>query len=205
MPFILFMLLLAGPAIAGDGDETVFLAEHVERHFDHKDAMVDLEFVHGNAQRKFVAKFSTVMPDHYDLEAALRLTYARPVNDGFDWHVGFIAESFGTEYVAGLTAGINGETRFGLEAEIFVALNEDDEFLTYGDLKRDFALTEKLIIKPVVGFLAGHGDDAIFAEARLRYQMSDNFAPYVGILWEEVYGEADISDSSALLGITFSF
>ena len=200
-----FALLLASSALAAEHDSTVFVVEHFERHMNHDDARIDLELARGNDERSFVAKFSSVLLDQHDLTAELRLTYSQPLNESFDWHAGVIAAWNGSDNLNGLALGVNGNGIYAIETEVFVSLDENGEFFAFGDLKRDFGLSEKWIAKPTIGFLVGHGADAIFAEARLRYQASDDFAPYIGVLWEKVYDDVDEYDSSVLVGITLSF
>lgn len=93
-----------------------------------------------------------------------------------------------------------------------------------GELEYDFLLTQRLILQPRMEFNAsaddvpelglGSGLNNTEAGLRLRYDIKREFAPYLGVRWERLYGDTkDIAEgegepssvTSLVLGVRIWF
>lgn len=99
---------------------------------------------------------------------------------------------------AHLVLGLQGTTPHWIEIEAAAFLSDEGDLTARVEAEYDLRITQQLILQPLVELeLAaqdvpelGLGSGLVSAEAglRLRYEIVPEFAPYVGVEWEQAYG-----------------
>lgn len=120
--------------------------------------------------------------------------------------------------------GVQGMPLFGLETEATAFLGEGGQTALRLEADYDILLTQRWVLQPTVEVnLHGRDDEArgvgsglsdANAGLRLRYEISRQFAPYVGVVWSRAYGntadllradDEDVSETRLVAGIRFWF
>ncbi|MBL4721673.1 MAG: copper resistance protein B [Alphaproteobacteria bacterium] len=153
-----------------------------------------------------------------------QILYQRLISKFFDAQVGIRHDfrpgptrTYGVFGVQGLAP-----QWFEVDANAFVSERGDISFRL--EVEYDLLLTQRLILQPVIEVEAalsqdeaiGQGDGLRSLEMglRLRYEVTREFAPYIGVNWEKSFGDsADFkreegegtASSSVVLGVTFWF
>ncbi len=125
--------------------------------------------------------YSRAVTPYFDLQTGLRQTY-RPEGDRTDLVLA----------VQGLAPYL-----FEVSAEAFVS--NEAEITARAEAEYDVRLTQRLILQPraeltlsaddIPEFEIASGFTDVELGARLRYQIRRNFAPYVGVEWEDALGD----------------
>jgi copper resistance protein B len=78
-------------------------------------------------------------------------------------------------------------------------ISEDGDVSLRGELEYDLLLTQRLILQPSLELNAsasdvpehgvGSGFGSTEAGIRLRYEIRRELAPYIGVRWEQLYGD----------------
>jgi len=120
--------------------------------------------------------------------------------------------------------GVQGMPLFGLETEATAFIGEGGQSALRLEAEYDILLTQRWVLQPTAELnLHGRNDEARgvgagFSDAslglRLRYEISRQFAPYIGVTWNRAYGNTadllraegeDVSDTRLVAGIRFWF
>lgn len=120
--------------------------------------------------------------------------------------------------------GVQGMPLYGLETEATAFIGEGGQTALRVEAEYDMLLTQRWVLQPTAEInLHGRDDErrgvgAGFSDAsiglRLRYEISRQFAPYVGVNWTRAYGNSadmlrsedeDTSDARLVAGIRFWF
>nr|WP_313027314.1 copper resistance protein B [Pseudomonas lopnurensis] len=120
--------------------------------------------------------------------------------------------------------GVQGMPLYGLETEITAFLGEGGQSALRVEADYDILLTQRWVLQPTAELnLHGRNDEARGAGAglseanlglRLRYEISRQFAPYVGVSWSRAYGNSadllradgeDTRETRLVAGIRFWF
>ncbi len=140
----------------------------------------------------------------YD-DAELQFLYSHAITRYFDLQAGLrqdpapSVKSYGALALHGFAPD-----RFELDASVF--FGEDGLTLGYFEAEYEIFLTEKLVLQPRIQLnlrsrsdpAAGQGSGLTMGEAglRLRYQISRQIAPYIGVSWQKDFGQtADFARS----------
>jgi copper resistance protein B len=91
--------------------------------------------------------------------------------------------------------GIDALAPYWFELEGMVFVSDGGKLSARGEATYDLRLTQRAVLQPRVELnLADRGeaaeDGSLEAGLRLRYEIKREFAPYVGVSWERVWGEA---------------
>jgi copper resistance protein B len=116
--------------------------------------------------------------------------------------------------------GVMGLAPYQFEVEATLYIGEFGQTAARLETETDILLTNRLILQPVVELnLYGKNDEdrgigsglsQVEAGLRLRYEIWREFAPYIGVNWEKVYGETEdfaraagghAEDSEIVLGL----
>ena len=179
-------------------------------------------WVGGDYQRLWIKTEGEVEVADGAGEAELQLLYGRLIAPFWDFQAGLrYDQTFGPDGAPGrafAVIGIQGLApyQFEVEASLFVS-HEGDVSARFGaDYK--LLLTQRLILQPdleinvaaqqVEEFGVGSGLNDIELGLRLRYEVSRQFAPYVGISWTRKFGqtaefareEGESTDNLAIVG-----
>jgi copper resistance protein B len=156
--------------------------------------------------------------------AEWQLRYQRPLTDFFDAHVGLRHDARPRPDRTYLVAGIGGLAPQWLEVEASLFLSDEGKASTRLEAEYDLLLTQRLALQ-LDGELnlafardlaigQGSGLNGVELGLRLRYEVTREIAPYVGVVWERAYGETsdlaaaagdDREITAAVVGITLSF
>ncbi|MEM9255910.1 MAG: copper resistance protein B [Pseudomonadota bacterium] len=157
---------------------------------------------HGTETAELELYYSRAIAPFWDLQAGLRRDF-RP-RPGQDW----------------LALGVKGLAPYFFEMDAVLYAADGDDFGVDVSIEYELLFTQRLILSPEVEVTAfsfhdrarGQGDGLSTLEAglRLRYEVRREFAPYVGIHWEKLYGGTadyaqeegeDDSDVTLVVGI----
>jgi copper resistance protein B len=95
--------------------------------------------------------------------------------------------------------GIQGLAPYWFESDTAFFVSEDGDWSFRGEFEYELLLTQRLILQPRLEFNLsandvpeyglGQGLNDTEMGLRLRYEFKREFAPYLGVRWEQLYGE----------------
>ena len=95
--------------------------------------------------------------------------------------------------------GLQGLAPYWLETDLAAFVSEDGDASLRGEFEYELLLTQKLILQPraeinvavqdVPAYGIGSGLNNTEMGLRLRYEFMREFAPYIGVRWEQTYGD----------------
>jgi copper resistance protein B len=143
------------------------------------------ELEHGEVQ----ALWGHAISPFLDLQAGLRYDFARDPQR------------------AHLVLGIQGLAPNWIEVDAAAFLSDEGELTARIEAEYDLRITQRLILQPQVEFELsaqdipelgiGAGLSTTEAGLRLRYEIEPEFAPYVGVEWQQAYGQtADFREAA---------
>ena len=161
-------------------------------------------------------------------EAEVQALYGRLIAPFWDLQVGLRYDQFsgaGFDRSRGFAViGLQGLARYRFELEPALFISQDGDVSARLTATYDLLLTQRLILQPrfdfdaavqsVEKFGVGEGINSIGLGLRLRYEITREFAPYIGVQWRQEFGEtADISrrgggradDIAVVFGMRFWF
>lgn len=151
----------------------IWLYTEGTKPYDGKLEDIDLQVLYG----RLVAPF-------WDLQVGMR--YARPLS-------GARSRPYAVVGVQGLAP-----YRFGVQAAAF--LSERGDLSSRAEIEYELLLTQRWILQPRLAtnialqedreLGVGRGVNDIELGLRLRYEITREFAPYVGVSWQNRYGDA---------------
>jgi copper resistance protein B len=108
---------------------------------------------------------------------------------------------------AHLVLGVQGLAPYWIEIEAAAFLSDEGELTARIEAEHDLRITQRLILQPLVEIELsaqdipelgiGAGLSTTEAGLRLRYEIAPEFAPYVGVEWEQAYGRtADFREAA---------
>ncbi|MCA1971201.1 MAG: copper resistance protein B [Caenispirillum sp.] len=141
----------------------------------------------------------------YDLDAdafekvETQLLYLRPISDFFDLQVGLRHDFEPDPSRSYAVLGVNGLAPHWLEVDANLFLSEKGDASARLDVEYDILITQRLILQPAVELNVALSDDeeaGVFSGVtdmetglRLRYEVSREVAPYIGVNYEQTFGE----------------
>ena len=156
------------------------------------------------------ALYSRLIAPFWDFQAGLR--YDQFSGAGFDRSRGFAV------------IGLQGLARYRFELEPALFISQDGDVSARLTATYDLLLTQRLILQPRLDFDAavqsakkfgvGEGVNSVGLGLRLRYEITREFAPYVGVQWLRRFGETadlsrrgggDVQDIALVLGVRLWF
>lgn len=223
--FLGSLVLMAITANAvGEETQHVAMAERFEYRESSEDLLWDLQGWHGGDYNKFWWKTEGDFADGSIEEGEFQLLYSRAWTAWFDWQAGYRYAEVNDQQVHSAVLGIQGFARYRFETDIGVFFTEDGDVLARAEFERDILFSQKLILQPRAEFnLAlddipelgiGSGLYDVAIEARLRYEFTRKFAPYLGVSWQASFGNTadflratggDDQDTTIVAGLRFWF
>jgi copper resistance protein B len=129
----------------------------------------------------------------------LRALWRHAVDPYFNLEAGVRHDFYPSPQRTYATIGIDGLAPYWFDVEGQLLLSDKGDFHARIEGSYDLRLTNRLILQPAVELDAafqdvpelgiGAGFERIETGARLRYQVTRQFAPYVGVHWERKLGE----------------
>ncbi|MCX7362638.1 MAG: copper resistance protein B [Alphaproteobacteria bacterium] len=128
-----------------------------------------------------------------------RFYYSRLISDFWDAKLGIQATVFGHGLSrTGFVAGFEGLAPFGFHVDAVAGVNQTGIATLKLDIDYDILLSQKLIATPFVEAMVASGDDRAIdlgsglsrfeIGARLRYEFAKEFAPFIGVSFEQFTG-----------------
>lgn len=134
--------------------------------------------------------------------AEVQALWSHMVSDYFDVHAGVRGETSPTPERASLVLGIEGLAPYWIETKAHMFVGTHGAVSLRLEAETDLALTTKLILQPSLELNATSQDDRqrnlysgltnLEGGLRLRYEVTPNIAPYVGVSWERALGESNL-------------
>ncbi len=203
-----FILGIPSIVWAAETDAEIFTAIDIEvleyRVQEGKDLAVwEGEFRAGDDDNKVVLRSEgeyIVNDDHVE-SAEFQLLYRRLISDFYDLQAGarFDLEPNPTRAYAVL--GITGLAPQWIELEANLFLNDNGDLSARVEADTDFLLTQRLILQPKAEINFAFSDDeptgigtgftTLETGLRLRYEVSREVAPYIGVNWERKLGNTE--------------
>tara|TARA_R110000744_G_scaffold64810_3_gene133336 strand:+ start:18083 stop:18868 length:786 start_codon:yes stop_codon:yes gene_type:complete len=156
--------------------------------------------------------------------AQLQALYSRAISPNFDLQLGVrhdIEPGPSTSYGV---VGLQGLAPYWFEVDAAVFLSDAGDVTARMEAEYELLITQRLVLQPraelhfAAGEIAGHDLGSGLTETefglRLRYEITREFAPYIGIEWHDLQGDtADLarlrgeaaSDRVIAVGIRFWF
>jgi copper resistance protein B len=153
-----------------------------------------------------------------------QLLYSRAIDSNWDLQLGFRHDSIPSPDRDWAVIGFNGVAPYWFEVDTALFIGEDDRTSLRFETEYEFMLTQRWVLAPEIeinwfgeddeelGIASGFTD--VEAGIRLRYEITRELAPYIGINYEKLLGDtADIaedtdeetSDTQLVLGLRFWF
>ena len=132
-------------------------------------------------------------------DAELQVLYSRLFAPFWDWQVGARHDFRPEPNRTHLVVGIQGLAPYEFEIDSALFLSNKGDVTARFEAEYELKLTQRLILQPRFELNAaasdiddigvGSGINGSELGLRLRYEFKREFAPYVGISWEQLYGE----------------
>ena len=217
-----------GPRQLKLADEHAFLSvlgDRLEYSEDSGDTTFDLLARYGTTYDSLVVKAEGDTKGSQLEESQTDLLWSHAISVFFDTQLGVRLD----QYKEGsdrqwLAAGIQGLAPYWFELDATAYLGDDGRTALTFEAEYELLLTQKLVLQPRAelnlygkddpsnGLGSGLSDLSI--GLRLRYEISRQFAPYVGVEWSDAYGGTadyrqaagqDINDTQLVAGLRFLF
>lgn len=156
--------------------------------------------------------------------AELEIAYSRLFRPYWDWQVGIRHDFQPSPEQTHFMVGLQGVVPYEFETQAMLYASEDGDVSARVEFEYDLNLTQRLILQSRMEVNAafsdveelgiGSGLNSSELGVRLRYEFRREFAPYIGVEWEKLYGETkdfansegeDDSVVSLVAGIRFWF
>jgi len=136
--------------------------------------------------------------------AELQALFSRRFAPFWDWQVGVRHDFEPGPARSHLVLGLQGVAPYEFEWDSALFVSDEGDVTARIESEYDLRITQRLIVQPrlelnVAGadipeLGIGSGINSTELGVRLRYQFKREFAPYIGVSWEKLYGDtADLS------------
>lgn len=174
----------------------------------------------GHDLNKLVLKSEVEQEEKHTEQGDVELLYSRAVAPYWDFQLGWKHDFQPTPERDWLAIGFQGLAPYFFEVDSTLYLNDSGDSSLSFAAEYELLFTQRLILSPEIELVAngyndyatgaGSGLSSLEAGLRLRYEFRREFAPYIGIHWEKLYGNTsdfarlageDKDDLSLVLGI----
>jgi len=230
LPFLLACLsLVAGAANAAGGDDPLLFMLKADR-LELRDAdegtvtAWKAHFWAGKDLNKLWIKTEGERVDGDTESAQFQLLYSRAIDPNWDLQLGLRHDSRPEPTRDWIAIGFYGVAPYFFEVDSAVFVNDDGQVNLRIDVEYELMLTQRWVLAPEleVNWFSKDDDDLdigsgfadIEAGLRLRYEITRQIAPYIGVHYERLLGDTrdiarnegeDTGDTQAVAGIRFWF
>tara|TARA_R110001592_G_scaffold306512_2_gene579503 strand:+ start:229 stop:1128 length:900 start_codon:yes stop_codon:yes gene_type:complete len=201
---------IAGPKQLKLADEMLFWGGAVDR-FEYSNNEGDYEWVYdsqfwvGSDYEKLLVNFEGEVSDSGKLdESSSELLWSSAFTSFWNTELGLRYDTSEYDSQTWLAAGVSGLAPYWFEIDAMFYLTKGGQSELQISAEYDLLLTQRLILQPSFELSAfakddleqgqGKGVSDVELGARLRYEISRQFAPYIGVEWVKLFGtSADIS------------
>ena len=212
----------------GSQISALFLGERLEYHSNDGDPLVVWEaqaWVGGDIQKlwfKTEGEYET--DDGRFEEAEFQALYSRAVSSFWDLQAGVRYDIEPDPSRTYLVVGAQGLAPYWFELDGQLFLSDQGNLSARFEAEYEFRLAQRLLLQPRIELNGAFSDDEEIGVGsglstaeiglRLRYEITREFAPYVGVSWNRAYGKTadfiraegeDSSQFSWVAGIRFWF
>lgn len=225
--FILALLasLVSANVFAAGADDPivtkVMIDQFEKRYMDDEEPIIlEGEISIGKDLNKFILKFDIEQVDGVTHEREIQALYSRAVDPYWDFQVGVRQDQKVEPKKEWLVLGFEGVAPYWYEMDTALFIGEEGQMNLSIMAEYEWMLTQQWVLSPELEVNFYRKDDA--AEGigsglsdsqlglRLRYEVTREFAPYIGINWTKKYGQTadfardegeDVSDTHFVAGI----
>ena len=132
-------------------------------------------------------------------EAEIQALWSHAIGPWFDLQTGVRYDARSGSDRAHLVLGVQGLAPYWLETEAAVFLSTKGDITARAEAEHDVRVTQTVILQPraelnfslqdVPELALGSGLTNVALGARLRYQVTPTFAPYVGVEYDRAFGD----------------
>lgn len=140
--------------------------------------------------------------------AELQLLFSRRFSPFWDWQLGLRHDFDPDPERTHLVIGLQGVVPYEFEWDSALFVSDEGDVTARVEAEYDLRITQRLIVQPRLEINAsaddvpelglGSGLNSTELGVRLRYEFKREFAPYIGVSWEKLYG--DTADLARLQG-----
>jgi len=195
------------PSPVADEDLHLFLLSEILEYRlkkgDDEAAWDVFGWVGGDYNRLWVKSEGTASTAKRSGDADLQLLYGHLISAYFDLQAGVRVEQVWdgeSDHSRGFLAlGVQGLAPHYFDVEPTLFLSQDGDLSARATVTYDILLSQRLILQPRLegnaasrsrkDFGVGSGVNNLEAGLRLRYEITREFAPYIGINWSSSFGE----------------
>jgi copper resistance protein B len=200
-----------------------FLADRVERGFRGGSDIYlwDVQASYGGDVNKLWLKSEGEGTARENVEEVeLQVLWSRAISPWFDFQAGVRYDFRPQPERAHLVLGLQGLVPYRFELDSALFLSEEGDVTARIEAEYDLRITQRLILQPRVELDAALSDDPEVGVAsgvnstelgvHLRYEVRREFAPYIGISWEQLYGgtadlAGDAGEPSSVTSLVLGF
>ena len=189
------------PAMAHEVTTGALFVNRLEQRFYQGDVSTEYDVFawYGKDYQRLVLKAEGEVNDSRLEEARTELLFSSAVSSFWDAQIGLRQDSGDGPNRTWLAAGFQGLAPYWFEVDATAYVSDSGRAAFRLEADYELLLTQKLILQPRVEATyytksdvdRGIGDDfsALTAGLRLRYEFVPEFAPYIGVEWQNAYGE----------------
>jgi len=196
----------------------------IEIHNGNNSKLWNVDAWLGKDLNKFWIKTEGEMSNGKTTESELQLLYSKPISPFWDVQFG-VRKDFRPDpsRTWGVVAA-KGMTPYLFEVDASIFIGKSGRTAVRLDVEYEYMLSQKLVLSPELELnifgkddevtSTGKGLSNIEAGLRLRYELSREFAPYIGVNWGKKYNNTatfasnegeDVEDTQIVSGVRFWF
>jgi copper resistance protein B len=159
----------------------------------------DLQAWYGTTYNRALIRTEGDLRDGNSQNVRSELLWSHAMTPFWDSHLGVRYDSGSKLNRSWLALGVQGIAPYWLYVEATAYLNEQGRTAFRLEFEYDLLLTQRFILQPRIetnvygkndaAHAIGDGLSALEAGVRMRYEVSREFAPYVGIDWDSFWGK----------------
>jgi|SRR5690625_468406 len=194
-------LAISGFSYAANDDPLLFkvMLDEVETGVgSNKPTSFEAEAWLGKDINKLWLKAEGEYQNSDDKEAQAQALYSRAISAYWDVQAGIRADRKPSVSREWAVVGIKGLAPYYFDIDAALFVGNDERTALRLRVEHDMLITQKLILTPVMeinaygkndpGYGVGAGLADVNGAIRLRYEIVREFAPYIGVDWQQKYG-----------------
>jgi copper resistance protein B len=159
-------------------------------------------WVGGDYQKLVIKSEGDISLDDGNGEAELQLLYSKQISPYFDLQTGLRYDQLYGDQGNGrgfAVIGIEGLAPYFVEVEGALFISHEGDISARFEAESEFLLSQRVVLQPMIEtniaiqqveeFGVGSGFNNLELGLRLRYEISRELAPYIGVSWEKLFGQ----------------
>jgi copper resistance protein B len=214
------------PEIAKDFYTAALMVNRLEQQFYAGDVSTqyDLKAWYGKDFERLMLKAEGEVNDSRLEESRTELLWSSALTSFWDTQIGLRQDSGDGPNRTWLAAGVSGLAPYWFEVDATAYISDSGRAAFRFEADYELLLTQKWIIQPRVEVTyftkedpkrgIGENLSSLKAGLRLRYEVVPEFAPYIGLEWQDLYGQTkslameegeEVISTSFVAGLKFWF